>query len=694
MGVNDRFQVRSQCVGLRRVRPTCVTIPVMRFHWILAFALACLLPTPALAQVTLMGDYIRYANTAPTGSMIVGSTSMQYRESATEGTSCDAFFPGSPVEQFSIEGTAGTTFSLTNTATIGAIATSAGPAISGRTMTWSGAYAAGATSFSVAQVVDFDVDARHLRYQVTITNTGTRAITNLYYMRDADPDHGSGCPGGTTSSTDNDVRRQIPADESALVTAGARGGAYYVIGLGTYDPRARVSAGGFANTQPSRTYSAPQDPNGASGDISFDVVFLEPNLAVSASTTFEFFYVWGTTVAQVEERFDAAGGGVLGLCAGMPELSACTTSRGLMGTCHGTVCCTGCWDGTRCVGGRSSTACGVGGGACASCSDGVDCSSDVCTAGVCSNPDAPLGTSCNDSLFCTRNDTCDGRRVCIGRGDACDDASACTIDTCSEATDTCANTVTTDRCLIGGECVANGALHPAYPCLTCDPMRNRTDWSPRSIGTTCGEANCRAGRLTMAATCTAAGQCVAAAPTRCAAGYCESATSCAMMCTEGACPGDSFCGPSGACEIQRTNSSSCASAVECASGHCVDGICCDAACDGVCESCRVPSTFGVCSIVPAMTDPDGECGPSGYCDGTGACSGGDAGMLTPDSGTPDAGGDRLPDAFFAPFDAGTPPDAAMLTEREGCACHAGGTRRSPLLAGLLLGLALLVRRRR
>lgn len=666
----------------------------MRLRLALALLLASCFPSFAHAQVSLRGDFIQYVNTATTGSMIVGAMSMAYRESASAGLSCDAFFPGSPVEQFSIEGTAGTTFTLTNTSSSGAIATTASPAIDGRAMTWSGAYTAGTTAFTVDQRVDFEMDARHLRYEVTLTNTGTRDITNLYYMRDADPDHGSGCTGGTSSSTDNDVRRQIPANESALVTAGARGGAYYVIGLGTFDPRARVSAGGFANTTPSTIHRTPMDPNGANGDNSFDVVFLEPSLPVGASTTFEFFYVWGTTVAEVETRFDAAGGGVLGLCAGMPELSACTTSRGVAGTCHGTICCTGCWDGMRCVGGRAGNACGVGGVSCASCADGDDCSSDVCTAGVCSNPNAPSGTSCDDALFCTRTDTCDGARRCVGRTDACDDASACTVDVCTEDTDSCTNTVTADRCLIGGECVANGAVHPGYACLTCDPVRNPSDWSPRAEGTACGDAFCRGGRLTTAAVCTSGGQCSAGMPTRCAAGYCASETSCAMMCTEGECPGESFCAPSGVCELKRTDGSTCGTDTECNSEQCVDGICCDAACDGVCESCRVPGTIGVCSIVPAMTDPDSECGPTGYCDGTGACSGGDAGMQV-DAGTRDAGM-SLPDAHVnldagsRDVDAGEGP-----TSRAGCDCRASQARNgfaAPLM--LLLGVMLVVRRRR
>ncbi|MBN8611899.1 MAG: hypothetical protein J0L92_14995, partial [Deltaproteobacteria bacterium] len=325
-------------------------------HWLRATAVLAsisAMTAPASAQVSLSGDYIQYLWTGTTGSMISGSESMQYRESATDGLSCDAFFPGSPVEQFTIEGTIGRTFSVTNEYSFGGIETDAGyPMVSGRELLWNGTYSDGTASFTVEQSMELEVDARLVRVSVTITNTGASDIVDLYYMRDADPDHGSGCSGGTTSATDNDVRRQFPTDTSALVTAGAMAGAYYVIGLGSFDDRARANASGFGNTDASGIWNGPSDPGGASGDISIDLAFLEPRLAAGDSTTFEFFYVWGRTAEEVEERFDTGGGGVAGPCDALPDLAACTTARGVAGTCRLGLCCTGCWDGTRCVGGR------------------------------------------------------------------------------------------------------------------------------------------------------------------------------------------------------------------------------------------------------------------------------------------------------------------------------------------------------
>jgi hypothetical protein len=65
----------------------------------------------------------------------------------------------------------------------------------------------------------------------------------------------------------------------------------------------------------------------------------------------------------------------------------------------------------------------------------------------------------------------------------------------------------------------------------------------------------------------------------------------------------------------------------CGSRPCVDGFCCDDACEGECRSCAVPGSEGVCTFHAASSDPDVECedrapatcGTSGMCNGFGGC---------------------------------------------------------------------------
>lgn len=73
-----------------------------------------------------------------------------------------------------------------------------------------------------------------------------------------------------------------------------------------------------------------------------------------------------------------------------------------------------------------------------------------------------------------------------------------------------------------------------------------------------------------------------------------------------------------------TNSSTCTTNCECASGFCVEGICCDKACDGGCQACGAD---GLCKAVAEGTDPKNfcadegaaACGKNGACDGKGGC---------------------------------------------------------------------------
>lgn len=76
----------------------------------------------------------------------------------------------------------------------------------------------------------------------------------------------------------------------------------------------------------------------------------------------------------------------------------------------------------------------------------------------------------------------------------------------------------------------------------------------------------------------------------------------------------------------------CAADADCTSKHCAlpEGVCCDRACSGPCESCvaaeKVSGVDGVCGPIKANTDPRDKCAPAmgtcaadGLCDGAGSC---------------------------------------------------------------------------
>jgi hypothetical protein len=58
---------------------------------------------------------------------------------------------------------------------------------------------------------------------------------------------------------------------------------------------------------------------------------------------------------------------------------------------------------------------------------------------------------------------------------------------------------------------------------------------------------------------------------------------------------------------------------DCKSGYCVDGVCCDRACDGVCERCDLPGKVGTCTPLDGAPRTVSACAPFASCK-AGACS--------------------------------------------------------------------------
>jgi MYXO-CTERM domain-containing protein len=61
-------------------------------------------------------------------------------------------------------------------------------------------------------------------------------------------------------------------------------------------------------------------------------------------------------------------------------------------------------------------------------------------------------------------------------------------------------------------------------------------------------------------------------------------------------------------------------ATSCASGFCVEGVCCDvAACTGQCMSCNVPGSAGTCALAKAGAEVSGSCTDGLACNAAGGC---------------------------------------------------------------------------
>ena len=259
------------------------------------------------------------------------------------------------------------------------------------------------------------------------------------------------------------------------------------------------------------------------------------------------------------------------------------------------------------------------------CADGT-CCAEVCE-GVCRSC-ALRGSEgrCGVVRLDEDKDSCADRHGCdswgrcrLKHGQACSRDDECIRGYCSDGL------CCTERC--------------SEPCQRCDRPGSRGTCVARTGGEdpdTCrGVATCDgAGRckLRLAAVCTADSDCLDG---HCSGGVCCDSPCAApcRSCTEpgavgacaallnveqpGVCSDGAVCDGTGRC-VQRRGQP-CFGPEACASALCVDGFCCDSACEGTCEACDVGGREGLCSRLPDGTDPEPECGACRVCDGQGAC---------------------------------------------------------------------------
>jgi hypothetical protein len=178
--------------------------------------------------------------------------------------------------------------------------------------------------------------------------------------------------------------------------------------------------------------------------------------------------------------------------------------------------------------------------------------------------------------------------------------------------------------------------------------------------------------------------------------------------------------------IGAKDGSSCSLDEDCASFQCQDGICCDQACSGACQSCRLPGSEGTC--LP-LTDGS-PCGDDDLCNGQEVCLDGrcepgerlvcqddvectrdlcdpkqgcvfkpstlacfDDNPCTRESCHAELGCQIEPEADGTLCPEGTCQAGMCVAEPEDEGCATGGSSASgPLLALVLLGLAICRRR--
>jgi hypothetical protein len=206
----------------------------------------------------------------------------------------------------------------------------------------------------------------------------------------------------------------------------------------------------------------------------------------------------------------------------------------------------------------------------------------VCTAvtsGHDDDADLPEGSQCKGTKTCAPGATSEAGACKLDRGQPCTVGTECASAVCSaQAPNVCIDVVCNQPCQIpqAGTCVARG-LRAEPAGIGCNGLR-------------CGDSG-----------------------------------ACLPKCGGNAdCVPNYFCDKDqGTCLPQKEPGETCGASTDCKLGYCVDGVCCDKACDGQCQECGAD---GVCKLRPKGTQPakghtpclgTGICG--GYCDGTESC---------------------------------------------------------------------------
>jgi hypothetical protein len=274
--------------------------------------------------------------------------------------------------------------------------------------------------------------------------------------------------------------------------------------------------------------------------------------------------------------------------------------------------------------------------------DGLSCTVDACDSGTCSLSSytgCVIGGSCrpvgpNSSNGCEICDPAQNPTGWIAKD--CDDGLSCTTDGCSGGV--CTHVVppgsgclTGDNqcgCEIGGTCYAPGTRNPSNDCETCNPASDPTDWTPLTGETCGGSGTCDAGTCDCSPGCVDGGGTCQAGST---AAACGTGGAVCQACNDGRACTDDVCGVGG-CSYPVT------------SGCLTTGDECGCDIGGTCYA-PGPNSANECETCnPALNDSGWTALTGDSCGGgTGSCTSGGSCDCSPGclgaGGTCESGGD-------------------------------------------------------
>lgn len=291
-----------------------------------------------------------------------------------------------------------------------------------------------------------------------------------------------------------------------------------------------------------------------------------------------------------------------GFCCSGP--SDCPSQFWATATCQFPPSCQGTRNDAECVDGKCTMGPPIPDDtACDQSYKAKDCGSyaPIYCAGTLDQSEPLCPSWCFDNDQCQSGFHCD--QVCVldlANGSPCDEESDCLSGHCQNSF--CCDTG--DCC---GQAIDCNTLIWAEPSACSDPSNCqgfRRD--ALCVGARCTKSDPIADDsgclLAIADTCDAYTNVV------CSANIVQIKPPCLTGCTSNAhCDLDAHC-EFGKCVSDLNAGEACDTTMDCGDGlFCVEGLCCNSECKGLCRSCALPGFEGTCVNIPAGLDPDAEC---------------------------------------------------------------------------------------
>lgn len=254
-----------------------------------------------------------YVVTGLTGLSFIADPDMDGWATGTPPYCGDYSIPGTPVEGWSVQVGGGVYYNTDQGCGFDDIPGSISDyEVSGgvTTVIWDGDISG--ENLGIRQVTTLDTNNLYFLTKIIFTNTGGSDLSDIYYMRNIDPDNEEQATGSYT--TTNTIFSIPPGTEDALVTAeGDVYGCY--LGLGSRDSMARVTYGNFGTTDgtPEEVWTGTGGyVNSGSEDMdqAIQLAIYIPSLAAGASDSICFAYIFSSAVADdaLEATYEAVNG--------------------------------------------------------------------------------------------------------------------------------------------------------------------------------------------------------------------------------------------------------------------------------------------------------------------------------------------------------------------------------------------------